>query len=335
MTYRSLLLALLLLPVWHAHADWFFRGTPNGWATTAMTSSDGVRYCTRQSFGSSSPRFKVDRFGDWKEAYPTADYSVAANTTYDICFNVSNKQFDVKIAASDTNQPPVAVVSPAGPATIKVGESISLSGSGSSDPDGSVAGYQWSTGATSASTSFSSATAGSFTVTLTVTDDKGVKASRSITITVNPASDTGQWFFRGTPNGWATTAMTSSDGVRYCTRQSFGSSSPRFKVDRFGDWKEAYPTADYSVAANTTYDICFNSSSKQFDVKIAASDTNQPPVAVISPAGPATIKVGESISLSGSGSSDPDGTIASYQWSTGATTASTSFSSATAGSFTV
>lgn len=37
---------------------------------------------------------------------------------------------------------------------------------------------------------------------------------------------------------------------------------PRFKIDRYGDWKESYPTADYSVSANTSYKIGFDSTTK-------------------------------------------------------------------------
>lgn len=73
---------------------------------------------------------------------------------------------------------------------------------------------------------------------------------------------TDSWYFRGTPNNWGSTAMTLSSGL-YCTQQSFGAAStnPRFKVDHFANWTESYPTADYVVNANTTYNICFNATS--------------------------------------------------------------------------
>ena len=44
-------------------AEWFFRGTANGWAATAMTSTDGVNFDTCQRFvsgdASGGPRFKM------------------------------------------------------------------------------------------------------------------------------------------------------------------------------------------------------------------------------------------------------------------------------------
>lgn len=55
--------------------------------------------------------------------------------------------------------------------------------------------------------------------------------------------------------------MTLQSSGLYCTEQTFGaaSTSPRFKIDRYGDWKEAYPSADYTVTANTSYTICIQS----------------------------------------------------------------------------
>ena len=65
-------------------AEWFFRGTANGWAATAMVSTDGLNFDTCQFFqsgdASGGPRFKIDRYGNWQQSYPTADYAVTANT---------------------------------------------------------------------------------------------------------------------------------------------------------------------------------------------------------------------------------------------------------------
>ena len=60
-----------------AHAEWFFRGTPNDWGTTAMTAAAGGTAETCQSFaGTPDPRFKIDRHGDWRESYPAEDQRV-------------------------------------------------------------------------------------------------------------------------------------------------------------------------------------------------------------------------------------------------------------------
>lgn len=86
------------------HADWFFRGTPNGWGTTAMTADGGNQYSTCQSFGngdgSGGPRFKIDRYGDWSESYPVSDYVASANTAYNIQFDSSTKQITTTVVSS-------------------------------------------------------------------------------------------------------------------------------------------------------------------------------------------------------------------------------------------
>jgi len=96
MQLRSLLLVLsspLLLAANLAQADWYFRGTPNSWGSTAMTATSSTTFETCQQFGAAdtSPRFKIDKLGTWSEAYPASDYVVSANTSYKIIFNSSTK----------------------------------------------------------------------------------------------------------------------------------------------------------------------------------------------------------------------------------------------------
>jgi len=82
-----------------------------------------------------------------------------------------------------TNQPPVAVIS----ANCN-GLSCSFSGTGSSDPDGSVVGYSWTVGSNtvSSASSFSKTFPGpkTFALTLTVTDNQGATGTTSQVINV-------------------------------------------------------------------------------------------------------------------------------------------------------
>ena len=85
------------------------------------------------------------------------------------------------------------------------GSSVTLDGSGSSDPDGNIAGYQWAqTSGTLVSLSNADRASASFvapqvdmTVTLTfrltVTDDDGATASNNVSVTIQPA-DPGEAF---------------------------------------------------------------------------------------------------------------------------------------------
>lgn len=90
---------LLMISVGSASADWLFRGTPNDWATSAMTPS-GSEYCTVQTFQNGDPnggpRFKIDRYGDWQESYPSQDYAVSPDVTLQICINPLSRAIEVE-----------------------------------------------------------------------------------------------------------------------------------------------------------------------------------------------------------------------------------------------
>jgi PKD repeat protein len=93
-----------------------------------------------------------------------------------------------------TNQAPVA--RPGGPYSGTVGSPLSFNGTGSSDPDGSIASYQWAFGdgmsASGATPAHSYAVAGSYTVALTVTDNGGLTASATTTATVSSGGGANQ-----------------------------------------------------------------------------------------------------------------------------------------------
>ena len=157
---------------------WYFRGTANAWVSTAMTASGTTTFTTCQTFsGVADPRFKIDHFGNWAEAYPAQDYRVA-NGTYQITFDSVSKAVSAQAVAS-----------------------------------------------------------------------------------CQAAPDT--WYFRGTANAWAATAMTASGGGVFATCQVFaGVANPRFKIDHRGDWTEAYPAQDVTVTDCTEYEIVFDATSK-------------------------------------------------------------------------
>lgn len=85
-----------------SYADWYFRGTPNNWTTTALIAISNTQFTTCQSFGAAStnPRFKIDRTGNWSESYPSADYVVNANQSYRITFSSDSKAIAVQAVTS-------------------------------------------------------------------------------------------------------------------------------------------------------------------------------------------------------------------------------------------
>src|SRR5579863_817706 len=87
------------------------------------------------------------------------------------------------------NQPPVAVAV-ATPASGNAPLAVAFDGTGSRDPDGSIASYGWNFGdgntGSGATTSHTYQNAGSYTAVLTVTDNLGATGTNSVGITVSP-----------------------------------------------------------------------------------------------------------------------------------------------------
>ena len=106
-TWLSVASVFLLAPV---HADaWFIRSTANQWAATPLTAlgADLFEVCQRFSAGDANgpPRFKIDRFGDWSESYPSNDQIVEANQSYRIVFNATDHDIGVELVTECRSTP--------------------------------------------------------------------------------------------------------------------------------------------------------------------------------------------------------------------------------------
>jgi glycosidase len=279
-----------------------FRGTPNSWNNQAMTLVSNNTWQTTVVFdGQANQRFKLDVLGDWSQNYGGSngaitlnggDITTAVNGEYIVSVDDAALTYSLTATNVPVNAKPIAVISPSANQTVVLGSSLTLSAANSSDSDGTVNVYSWSTAESTQSISVSYNTIGTHTVSLTVSDNDGA-VSNIVSVTINVINDTNpndSWFFRGTSNNWATTAMDSTDNINFCTEQNFGSSSsesnPRFKVDHFADWTESYPTADITVANDTSFNICFNASTKAFSVtELQGIDNKAPTVTALPSAG--------------------------------------------------
>ncbi|MFT3818244.1 MAG: PKD domain-containing protein [Rubrivivax sp.] len=241
------------------------------------------------------------------------------------------------------NQPPVAAFT-ATPTSGTVPLTVAFSAAGSSDPDGSIASYQWSFGdggtGSGVTASHVYASAGSYTAQLAVTDNLGVSSSKSVVITVNPVvsaptirvaniamslsaaggRNTGLAGVKvvndqgvGVPGAAITGTWSGvASGTSTLTSNSIGNatfaSAPTAAVGTF------IFTVDKVVINGYSYNPVLNVETS--DSITPASASNQAPVAVIS-AAPTSGTAPVTVVFSGTGSSDPDGSIASYEWTFG------------------
>lgn len=291
------------------YADWFFRGTANGWSTTAMENVSTNLYQTCQSFAqgdnNGAPRFKIDRFGDWQESYPTSDQAVNADTHYLIEFNSDTKAISkTPVDTCSTNE------------FSQVFESLNFRGtpnSWSTTAMNLVADNTWQITINfdgQSNQRFKFDVTGDWShnygdnnddnileqtgndIQTNVTGEYLVEvndSSLAYSLTpTNPLPDDDQWYFRGTPNNWGASIMASTDNINFCIQQSFnngdGGGAPRFKIDHFADWTESYPSQDYQVSANQTYDICFNKNDKSINVEVVDGIDTLPPEVTANPA---------------------------------------------------
>lgn len=151
-------------------------------------------------------------------------------------------------APTTPNQLPTAAFTPT-----TAGLRVTVDGSASSDPDGTIASYAWTFGdggtASGATASHTYATAGSFPVKLTVTDDRGGVATKTLTVTVAPA-----------PNQAPTAAFTAAASGLGVTVDGAGSSDADGTIASyawtFGDGGTATgATASHTYAAAGTFDV--------------------------------------------------------------------------------
>jgi len=249
----------------------------------------------------------------------TATHSFGSPGTYDVTLTVTDDD-----GAPDTRTRTVEVGNTApsaafayDPSTPAPGETVTFDGSESTDPDGDVVSYEWTSPDASLETtgrrvSYSFGSPGSYDVTLTVTDDAGATDTRTRTVTV--ANESPAAAFQYAPTDPGVGESVTFDGS--------GSTDPDGDVVSY-EWTS--PDSAFG-ARGTTVTHSFDTSGA-FDVTLTVTDdsgatdtrtrtvtvANAPPSADLSvaPAEPAT---GETVTFDGSGSTDPDGEVVSYEW---------------------
>ena len=252
----------------------------------------------------------------WHRYAAAGAYTVALTVTDD---DGATDTRTYVIQVGPTNTAPVAsfTFSPAAPA---VGGWVQFDGTGSTDPDGTIASYAWNfgDGGTDAGGTVwhRYSAAGTFTVTLTVTDNDGATHTTSRVVQVGEINVAPSAAFTITPsapadNEWVRfdgSASSDSDGSIVSYEWNYGDGTA-VATGMIVYHQYASP-GTYTVTLTVVDDDGISDTSVQ---ALAVGQTQQPPVAAFTFA-PIAPLVGQAVTLNGQSSADPDGSIVSYTW---------------------
>jgi len=251
----------------------------------------------------------------------TDNHGLSSTSPVTVTVNPLINQLPIASAGSNTN-----ITLPANTAT--------LNGTASFDPDGTIASYAWTktsgpatyniVNAGAASTALNNLVQGVYVFSLKVTDNTGASATSTVTVTVNPAANQSPVANAGSninltlpsnnttlngsassdPDGSiATYAWSKTSGPASYTIASAGAASTALTNLAQGVYVFTLQVTDNAGAtASSTVTVTVNPAANQSPVANAGSN-----ITVTLPTNNTT--------LNGSGSSDPDGTIATYAWS--------------------
>jgi len=272
----------------------------------------------------------------------TASHSYVDDGEYTVALKVVDNHGAFSIKKDSIvvkNRPPVAVLDTSSVILDKK-EIVTFDASGSYDLDGYIVSYSWDFGdgntAAGVTARHSYPESGAYTVTLTVTDDDGATDSITATKTVRNRSPVASFtesahrVYIGESIAFDASGSYDPDGTIVSYSWDFGDGNTATGV-----------TVSHTYADNGFYVVNLTVTDNDGATDSAhATKTvmNRPPVANFTESAH-TVDTGESIAFDASGSSDPDGTIASYSWDFGdgdtATGVSVSHSYAISGTYIV
>jgi serine protease len=230
---------------------------------------------------------------------------------------------EIIITGPPPNQAPTATFT-ANPETGEAPLTVSFNASGSSDPDGTIASYNWDFGdgatSTNATRNHSYSEAGTYLVKLTVTDNDGATAEATTEIIVSPSTNNPPTAsFTATPiTGYAPLTVnfngsTSADTDGNVTQYSwaFGDGQTGSGVST----SHTYTEPGTYLATLTVTDDDGATAESTLEIMVT-EQTNQTPIASFT----ASTMAGEVpliVKFNAAASTDPDGAITQYHWNFG------------------
>jgi PKD repeat protein len=206
------------------------------------------------------------------------------------------------------------------PASPMVNETIHFNASESSDTDGSIVSYDWDLGDGNTNTgqtiTHQYSNSGTYTVLLVVTDNDGNTASTTQSISVGENESPVASFI------YSPTNPAINEEIYFNASDSYDPDGTIISYEwDFGDNStDSGSTVTHQYSSSGTYTVHLrvtdNSGNTGSTTKDVTVSTSQSPTAVFiySPSNP---EVGENVYFNASESTDPDGTITSYQWDFG------------------
>jgi hypothetical protein len=268
-------------------------------ATPTITASGPTTFCAEGSVTLTANTSTTGVSYQWSNGATTPSITVNQSGNYTVTATLDGCS-STSAATSVTVKPIPAApsISASGSTTFCSGGSVTLTANTST----SGVAYQWSTGATTPSITVNQS--GNYNVTATLDGCSSTSAATSVTVKPAPATPTitasGSTTFCA--GGSVTlTANTSTTGVTY--QWSNGATTPSITVNQSGN---------YTVTA--TLDGCSSTSAAT-----AVTVKPIPAAPSVTASGPTTFCAGSSVNLTASSTSG-----ATYQWSTGATSANIS-----------
>jgi rhodanese-related sulfurtransferase len=228
--------------------------------------------------------------------------------------------------------------------TVTPGTLVSLNGSGSTDDENSIKSYQWTASSgtispsllnsTTATPSFTApATSGWVLYELTVTDNGDLTDTDTVKITVQaavvdpnnpPEANAGadQTVKEGATVILDSSGSTDTDGTIASRSWTQTGGTPAVTLPNPAAIKPIFTAPDVSASTVLTFTLTVTDDDGAIDMDTVSvtvnDDTTPPPAQNVAPTADAgsaqSVKENKTVTLDGSGSTDSDGTIASYAW---------------------